>query len=299
MIGVNAKGQVAAEFMSVARYAMFSQVYWHHTVRALKAMLARAVHALLAHHEAKDTIVEFQTSFVTLICALPEGLYSGSARVARQSGNGTTADMPIADGTDLAATDAAVLRWLHDRLTEAKRPEAPLITGILSRRPFRRLWVVTPDMGRERWHNIVTRWDKLTREKRYKLAQNFELAVFDFLSGSRGGHPLSADARAFIAERVATGIPWLVVDVPGRRAGAEVELHTVHESQGRRLRDDEHVVGESGASQTWKDYAGNLREKAGKIRIFCDSELLELVGTAMELQDGVDRLQGALEKLTP
>ena len=44
------------EFVSIARYAMFSQGYWHHTVRAMKAMLARAVRSLVA--EANDKVRE-------------------------------------------------------------------------------------------------------------------------------------------------------------------------------------------------------------------------------------------------
>jgi HD superfamily phosphohydrolase len=42
-LGIHEKGRVAAECVAFARYAMFSQVYWHHTARAAKAMLHRAV----------------------------------------------------------------------------------------------------------------------------------------------------------------------------------------------------------------------------------------------------------------
>lgn len=39
---VTEKGKTAAEMMVFARYVMFSEVYWHHTVRAATAMLQRA-----------------------------------------------------------------------------------------------------------------------------------------------------------------------------------------------------------------------------------------------------------------
>ena len=42
-LAITDKGRTAAELMVVARYVMFSEVYWHHAVRAATAMLQRAV----------------------------------------------------------------------------------------------------------------------------------------------------------------------------------------------------------------------------------------------------------------
>ena len=41
-LGITDKGKTAAEMMVFARYVMFSEVYWHHTVRSATAMLQRA-----------------------------------------------------------------------------------------------------------------------------------------------------------------------------------------------------------------------------------------------------------------
>ncbi len=79
-IGVHAKGKVAAEFLTFARYAMFSQVYWHHTVRAQKAMLFRAVEALLALLASDTAIAQFKSDFVVMVTALPENLYQDQPR---------------------------------------------------------------------------------------------------------------------------------------------------------------------------------------------------------------------------
>jgi HD superfamily phosphohydrolase len=40
-LAISEKGKTAAELMIFARYVMFSEVYWHHTVRAATAMLQR------------------------------------------------------------------------------------------------------------------------------------------------------------------------------------------------------------------------------------------------------------------
>ncbi|RLT13740.1 MAG: HD domain-containing protein [Planctomycetota bacterium] len=42
-LAIDDKGRTAAELLVFARYVMFSEVYWHHTVRAATAMLQRAV----------------------------------------------------------------------------------------------------------------------------------------------------------------------------------------------------------------------------------------------------------------
>lgn len=45
-LAIGEKGRTAAEMMVFARYVMFSEVYWHHAVRAATAMLQRAVFLL-------------------------------------------------------------------------------------------------------------------------------------------------------------------------------------------------------------------------------------------------------------
>ncbi len=42
-IAIDAKGKVPAEMFVFARYTMFSEVYWHHTVRAASAMVENAL----------------------------------------------------------------------------------------------------------------------------------------------------------------------------------------------------------------------------------------------------------------
>ncbi len=45
-LAISEKGRTAAEMMVFARYVMFSEVYWHHAVRAATAMLQRAFYLL-------------------------------------------------------------------------------------------------------------------------------------------------------------------------------------------------------------------------------------------------------------
>ena len=49
-IAVTDKGRVAAEMFIFSRYTMFSEAYWHHTVRAVSAMVERA----LADYQSRE-----------------------------------------------------------------------------------------------------------------------------------------------------------------------------------------------------------------------------------------------------
>lgn len=61
-LAVTEKGRVDAEFVAVIRYAMFSEVYWHHTVRSLATMLQRAFYEASKWEEAGLTIQELLIS---------------------------------------------------------------------------------------------------------------------------------------------------------------------------------------------------------------------------------------------
>ena len=61
------KGKTAAELMVFARYVMFSEVYWHHGVRAATAMLQRAFYLL---HGALDLDALFRMTEQELIAEL-------------------------------------------------------------------------------------------------------------------------------------------------------------------------------------------------------------------------------------
>ncbi len=55
-LAITTKGKTAAELMVFARYVMFSEVYWHHSVRAATAMLSRLVAWFAQHHDVTDLL---------------------------------------------------------------------------------------------------------------------------------------------------------------------------------------------------------------------------------------------------
>jgi len=71
-LAITDKAKTAAELMVFARYVMFSEVYWHHGVRAATAMFQRAFYLL---HGALDLDALFRTTEQEMIAEL---LHAGS-----------------------------------------------------------------------------------------------------------------------------------------------------------------------------------------------------------------------------
>lgn len=304
-IGVHAKGKVAAEFLTLARYAMFSQVYWHHAVRAQKAMLFRATAALLNYHASSEAkLADMQARFIEMVCALPEALFENLPPTLIHTEDGkkeNDVSAALGRGTDLVVTDAAVLSWLHDRLIEAKLPEAGLIDGILVRTWYKRLWVVSHDMQEKKWEKLVQAWDQLDRPKRHVVSYEYEKLIAKKMSGAATNitNMSASSAQEKLEQMTAAREPWLLIDIPGGRPGSETGLYYVLESQGRRLRKDDRSVGDLQPSLVWQQYAKDLRKVAGKIRIFCHPDFIDMIDTSIQWDYGIDELTSLLERLAP
>ena len=305
-IGVHAKGKVAADFLTLARYAMFSQVYWHHAVRVQKAMLFRAVEDLLANVSDRR---HFKSEFLAVVSALPESLFEDEARqkslfqYARDRG---TAKPGIGSllkdagaGTDLVPTDAAVLAWFYSQLSERNLPTAELIERILSRRFFKRLWVISHEMNPEPWEEIANAWKGLEGgHRRHKASLEFERLVYETLKPEDIKEVTNLSPGLSLEKLkhfTSSEIPWLLIDVPGARPGAAAGLFYVLEGQRRSLRKDERAVGELNPSRIWIQYGRDLGKTAGKIRIFCHPDIVDAVEASIPSEKGIDMLKNLLK----
>ena len=61
------KGRTAAEMMVFARYVMFSEVYWHHAVRAATAMFQRAFYRLYEHLDLEHLFSLTEQPFIDVL----------------------------------------------------------------------------------------------------------------------------------------------------------------------------------------------------------------------------------------
>lgn len=93
-LAITEKGRTAAEMMVFARYVMFSEVYWHHAVRAATAMLQRAffiLHARLDLGEllrlTEQPLIEHlrRVAGSEPVAELLEGLFGPERRLYKRS----------------------------------------------------------------------------------------------------------------------------------------------------------------------------------------------------------------------
>jgi HD superfamily phosphohydrolase len=113
-LAISAKGKTAAELMVFARYVMFSEVYWHHAVRAATCMFARSFFELRARLALRELFRRRESDLVAELC-----------RVG-------------------AKTPAAVLldglfgptRRLHKRVVELSATQQPELYQRLAGRPY-------------------------------------------------------------------------------------------------------------------------------------------------------------------
>lgn len=116
-LAISSKGRTAAELMVFARYVMFSEVYWHHAVRAATCMFARAFFDL---HRKIDLKAFFRQSEFETINSL------------RTEARGTPCERLIEGifGPE---------RKLYKRVVECSPFQRPELYAKLSRQPFSRL----------------------------------------------------------------------------------------------------------------------------------------------------------------
>jgi HD superfamily phosphohydrolase len=113
-LAVTDKGKTAVELMVFARYVMFSEVYWHHAVRAATAMLQRAFYLL---HGELQLHSLFRTTEQEMIAALHEVAGAGPAG-------------EILDGL------FGITRRLYKRLAQYSLFEQAELYHLLARRPY-------------------------------------------------------------------------------------------------------------------------------------------------------------------
>jgi len=92
-LAINSKGKTAAELMVFARYVMFSEVYWHHAVRAGTCMFARAFYELRHDISPRDLFQLSEPDTIRLLrdksrdtsCeTLLDGLFGAKRRIYKR-----------------------------------------------------------------------------------------------------------------------------------------------------------------------------------------------------------------------
>jgi HD superfamily phosphohydrolase len=126
-LALTSKGKTAAELMVFARYVMFSEVYWHHAVRAATSMFARSFYELRGQFALDEM---FQQTDAEMMARL-RGAAAG------------TACEPLLEGV------FGRRRQLYKRAAEYSHYESREIYQQLARRPYPYLVQCCRQLARE------------------------------------------------------------------------------------------------------------------------------------------------------
>jgi HD superfamily phosphohydrolase len=158
-LAITDKGKTAAEMMVFARYVMFSEVYWHHAVRAATAMLQRAVFLLRDVLDPDDLLMMTERPMIESLVA-------------------TASDGPA---SELLSGLFGPHRRLYKRLAQYSYFEQPEVYRRLARRPYaeqvqiaeRIAATLTPLLGRK-----VPPQEVLVDAPPAELEVDFDIEVF-------------------------------------------------------------------------------------------------------------------------
>lgn len=181
VVAVYEKGRASAEAISLARYLIYSSVYWHHSSRVLKSMLQYAVASGLTdqcYRDGKDAI-ELRKKLKLFVLGIEtEGSGKASGKLAESSQKVNLESNPGSLSLEelmqspqeeqpsssaklypgLAWGDWKMLEWLKKELPHPNPATELLINSILSRRLYKR--VVTFNRIEDRV--FVSRFDDLS-----------------------------------------------------------------------------------------------------------------------------------------
>lgn len=280
-LGIHEKGRVAAECVAFARYAMFSQVYWHHTARACKAMLHRVVwewlETIVPDWEPKRT--EFH--MFLLWQGLPAAKQTSLFQEQQDNKQALSESQPVS-WSQVNRGDREVLLWLYARTTEAGRR---IIEELLGRRLYKRVAVISNR------HNVGL-WTKLQKVAQRDIPTRLSFArQFQSMLRKKAEDSVRA-AREEGRSLATTGVTsdmvdealrslaqeaTVLVDIPVSRDDFAEDLRYFSEVQHRHQLGDFVEPAKLDDSAVWHLLAAQLHSLAGKVRIFIhpDAELLQ------------------------
>jgi hypothetical protein len=171
-VAISDKGRTAAELMVFARYVMFSEVYWHHAVRAATAMLQRAVWLVRPAIEPATLVRTDDHGFVAWLTAaaagtsaapLVAGLFGPVRRLFKRAGSFDALHAPAVHAAlagrsypEMARVSARLAETLSARLVRPISADLLIVDAPPAEREIEfRLRVRERGPGRGGWRNLA------------------------------------------------------------------------------------------------------------------------------------------------
>lgn len=247
-IGISEKARVAAEAIAFARYAMFATVYWHHTVRSVKAMLKFVAQRIMQHPEKVDEFFDF--------------VFSGRPSTQAKLFEDTQLSAPR-----VSSSDALMLSWLYDNGDKVCKG---MIENLVSRTLYKRLY----SFGYHKRDGSRTSFADAARvlsSKPWEDREKFRQEVQDGLL-----QQLRECGRQELAASMKDCEALILLDAPWEE-GKTSELRYVFEGS--------FVPSTLEDSLVWRSLSSLSNESVGKFRIFVHPDFKDALARHLQLND--------------
>jgi len=281
-LGIHEKGKVPAETVAFARYAMFGTVYWHHTSRAVKAMLHYAVWEALPPSKSQKVTKEFQSDFRAFIFGITGIKQDGLFPTQRTT-------LPVT--TQLMSSDRKMIEWLVEHTTPAGNE---LLKMISNRDLYKRILVISKRKSSRLWDALIKFRNKFGWEMIVNLQREIQHRIVDFVRKiddskrrtTSALEPIATDRVISLAEK---GTILILIDIPSGRPGSAIPLEYLPEADRKEMLEEWREPSMLEDSVIWTQLHDSFLESAGKIRIFCHPDVSNTIRAAI-LKDELESL---------
>ena len=290
-LGIHEKGKFPAETVAFARYTMFGTAYWHHTSRACKAMLHRAVWESLPPEHHRTNFARYRDDLIAFI--LGEGRRQGTL-----FDKIPPAELPA--HPQLSPADRAMAEWIAARTSA---PAKKVLEMLVTRDLFRRIMVFSSRSART-WEKLIKFRKSAAIPDLVKMQTTLQRRAVESIreheQADMRNPSSSAVSQTVIEELVAAhaqGEILLLVDIPVDRSGSEIRLEYLPEVSRRDTVEDWSQPVALEDSVIWRTLHENFLESVGKIRIFCHPRFRETFNAGMQRTEYENLIDESLEEV--
>jgi hypothetical protein len=293
-LGVPEKALVVAESLVRSRKDLFTQVYWHHSVRALKAMLgfvARNTLLSLDEDNNSEKREDFWSAFHETVlwlsrisCAretIVTNDFSGDEHSSYDDWLSPVSAEGVTRVSGLSLCDDTLLLFFR---RFAPPRERHVIDAIRGRLLFKRLYVLTYSKEKEAYDRIYERFRTYRLEGKLNEIEGLRVGCERLVRGKALGQldeklkDRSAEAVAKIRSDIELADPLILVDIPVKAVSPSIEKESIYyvpesirESESRREDGHQFLSTPVALTQTPFD------KEVGKIRVFAPGVLKDVL----------------------
>ncbi len=275
-LAVKRKGSASAEGFALARYQMYQAVYWHHTFRAIKAMLMTVASAVRGRFDAGDPFRDR-----AILHAYVNFVIGVAANTTSRAATGDTArkirellakrEQPASVGTH---SSDRTLTFFY-RLADGK--DRRLVEDLCTRNYYKRLFEVPLGaLAEDSWMGLR---DNFLGPQRLEFQNHVNSVLVNLLrtaiqDASQARESLRRDRTLEEMEEIAGSSHCFLVDLPTRgwTAGGDAPLF-VSDYKRRYFRADAGGAEGFEMSSLWSRHLSGMMREIAFFRVFCEPRL--------------------------